>query len=230
MAPQHAVLGSSPTVSRSSTPQPQRGGSVKSTVVPFVRRCSGDQKDGSRLESRFSFEGGRARPGSTFSGFGIDERLSRSPGGSSLSSRSLPTLRRPEFAPLHVQRGFAPASQRPPANPPQQQPRRSGSGAPASAAGLLTRQLSSNDVQPVGQRPSQTELQVRGLLGSCASVLSKLPGPPPRAKGLPVHHSLGVDPVCRPFYAARFERAHARARYYKALRAYPEPEMISCCS
>lgn len=164
MAP-HAVLGSSPTV-RSSTPQPQRSGAKgANSVVPFTRRTGFAEKgDGSRQEgSRISGEGSSLPARQRYS---LDDRYSRSPGGSALSSRSLPALRRPELIPQTVQRGFnaPPASQRPPTSP--QQPRRTSTGsaapvdgAPAgsSATGLLTRQFSSDLVR----RPDQSELQVQ---------------------------------------------------------------------
>jgi hypothetical protein len=166
MAPHSGVLGSSPTV-RSSTSQPQRGGS-KGNVVPFTRRTgfgAPEKSDGSRPEgSRPEGSSVPARQRYSFD----DRMCSRSPGGS-LSSRSLPALRRPELVvPQTVQRGFAPppTSARPPASP--QQPRRaSAGGVPAaigsaavgpasSAAGLLTRQFSSDTVYA----PGSSDLQV----------------------------------------------------------------------
>ena len=165
MAPHSGVLGSSPTV-RSSTSQPQRGGS-KGNVVPFTRRTgfgAPEKSDGSRPEgSRPEGSSVPARQRYSFD----DRMCSRSPGGS-LSSRSLPALRRPELVvPQTVQRGFAspPTSARPPASP--QQPRRASAGGvpaasgtaaatPASSAGLLTRQFSSDTVHA----PGASDLQV----------------------------------------------------------------------
>lgn len=165
MAPHSGVLGSSPTV-RSSTSQPQRGGS-KGNVVPFTRRTgfgAPEKSDGSRPEgSRPEGSSVPARQRYSFD----DRMYNRSPGGS-LSSRSLPALRRPELVvPQTVQRGFAPppTSARPPASPPQ--PRRASAGgvpaasstatvAPASSAGLLTRQFSSDTVHA----PGPSDLQV----------------------------------------------------------------------
>jgi hypothetical protein len=165
MAPHSGVLGSSPTV-RSSTSQPQRGGS-KGNVVPFTRRTgfgAPEKSDGSRPEgSRPEGSSVPARQRYSFD----DRMCSRSPGGS-LSSRSLPALRRPELVvPQTVQRGFAPpsTSARPPAS--SQQPRRASAGgvpapsgtaavAPASSAGLLTRQFSSDTVHA----PGPSDLQV----------------------------------------------------------------------
>lgn len=171
MPPHSAVLGSSPTV-RSSTPQPQRGG-AKGNVVPFTRRTGfgapSEKPAGGQQEGRPSGEGSSvpARPPR----YSFDERLySQSPGGSGLSSRSLPALRRPELSvPQTVQRGFQapPASQRPPTSP--QQPRRASTGGvpaangvpgpSAASAGLLTRQFSSDTVQ----QPGASELQVAPL-------------------------------------------------------------------
>ena len=165
MAPHSAVLGSSPTV-RNSTSQQQRGGS-KGNVVPFTRRtgfAAPEKSEGSRPEgSRPEGSSVPARQRYSFD----DRMFSRSPGGS-LSSRSLPALRRPELAvPQTVQRGFAPppTSSRPPASP--HQPRRASAGgvpagsdttaaAPASSAGLLTRQFSSDTVHA----PGPSDLQV----------------------------------------------------------------------
>ena len=166
MAPHSAVLGSSPTV-RSSTSQQQRGGS-KGNVVPFTRRTgfgAPEKSEGSRPEgSRPEGSSVPARQRYSFD----DRMYSRSPGGSGLSSRSLPALRRPELAvPQTVQRGFAPppTSARPPASP--HRPRRASAGgvpegsgtvaaAPASSAGLLTRQFSSDTVHA----PGPSDLQV----------------------------------------------------------------------